>query len=97
MTNNTCKTCRFWDYEYSRNNSGLCRINPPVSAGDNVWPETHSTDWCGQHQPKTQFNAAEQIMFSVIDALRIKAGLNQDQVDKIWDEAAKLLANEGVA
>ena len=49
-----CSSCRFWDCA-ADGVRGLCRRRSPRQdddVGQAVWPLTHATDWCGQHEMK---------------------------------------------
>lgn len=48
----TCKTCRFFDFLDDQNGkAAFCRKNPPA-LGSRAWPTVLDTDWCGEYQPK---------------------------------------------
>lgn len=63
-TNDTCKTCRFWNYT-GVESGAECRRNPPTvmvwtmihdgissQAGfEQHWPWMTPDQWCGQHEP----------------------------------------------
>ena len=57
MSEKRCETCRFWDYVPGSprpNNTEAhdCRIRPPTSI-DRGWVATAGTDWCGEHEART--------------------------------------------
>ena len=64
----TCKSCRFWvkdDHGRFPNEEQVfwrdCRRYPPRLVGDEsrgMWHRTHSSDMCGEHQPRPD-DAAE--------------------------------------
>lgn len=62
-----CESCRFFDDHkvnggQAKDDSGLCRFNPPVSqpdaSGHGLWPVVSAEDWCGHFTPSA-INAAE--------------------------------------
>jgi hypothetical protein len=50
-----CDACRFWDPPKHGNSlTGICRRHPPAytSVRKDIWPHTHSDDWCGELVPR---------------------------------------------
>ena len=61
---NHCRSCRYWERDViltpggviHKGDAGECRILPPKidgKTGNSIFPMTLSTEWCGQHQPRS--------------------------------------------
>ena len=52
MTKRTCENCRWWSA--GPTGYGYCHKRPPiVSDGDEAFPSTHKSCWCGEWSDKT--------------------------------------------
>jgi len=46
MTRRVCENCRWWDARAT--GYGHCRKRSPIVMGEECFPSTHVTDWCGE-------------------------------------------------
>jgi len=93
MTERTCENCRWWKGRVT--GYGYCHKRPPiVSGGDESFPSTHKSNFCGEWSDAsiTPEQEERQELIRRFAVALISAGMPID--DTTWNEAAKFAAAE---
>ena len=93
MSERRCENCRWWSA--GPTGYGYCHKRPPiVSDGDEAFPSTHKSCWCGEWSDKTITPEQEEMreLTRRFAVAMISAGMPID--DTTWNEAAKFAAAE---
>jgi len=92
MTKRVCETCRWFDARST--GYGHCRRRSPIVIGEQCFPSSHKTDWCGEWADAsiTPEQEERRELIRRFAVALISAGMPID--DTTWNEAAKFAAAE---
>ena len=95
MTKRTCETCRWFDARAT--GYGHCRKRSPIVMGEECFPSTHVTDWCGEWSDASitpeQEDRQELTRRFALAIVSTEYGVNLRD-DMIWTAAKNMAAAE---
>ena len=95
MAERVCGNCRWFDARAT--GYGHCRRRSPIVMGEECFPSTHVTDWCGEWADATitpEQEERRQFVRQIFLAMTASEWGASYSEDDMWKLAAKLAAAE---